>query len=74
MHAEVAAPTGRPRRVHLHDGLRSVCGIRREADWGAAGELPVADGVRIAVGMRSAQQNNREQEHPFRTSAHGSRL
>ena len=68
------APTHCPRRVHLHDRLRSVCGIRRQAYRGAAGEPPVADGVRISIGMREPQQNHREQEHPFRTATIGGSL
>jgi hypothetical protein len=71
LHTEVAAPTGRARRVHLHDGLRSAWRIRRQADWRAAGEPPVADGVRISVGMCEPLQNDREQERPSRTSTHG---
>ena len=45
MYAEVAAPSDRARRIHLHHPLWSDRGIRRPSDRRAAGAAPVADRV-----------------------------
>jgi hypothetical protein len=74
MHAEVAAPSDRARRIHLHYPFWSYRGIGRQSDRRAAGAAPVADRIGITIRVGESQQEQRqERQQPLRASEHAPR-